>query len=96
MVQLEDDVYAKLTKDADDNKQIVHLVRIGIGFIIFLILFFTWGVRLIDIDVQKRTYDMEASIAIHQAEINKQVMTIERGDLSLDDYLKWVSIRNDK
>ena len=95
MVQIEDEIYAKLKKDADDNRQIVHIIRAIIAVIIFCILFFSWGVRLIDLDVQRRTAELKTQIAITQAETNKKVMSIESEGLTTDEYFTWLKVRND-
>lgn len=93
MVQIDDNVYAKLKKDADDNKQIVRIFRCVMATIIFCILFFAWGIRLIDLDIQKRNAELQTQIAITQAETNKRVMTIESEGLSADEYFRWLNAR---
>lgn len=93
MVQIEDEIYAKLKKDADDNRQIVHIVRAIVAVIIFCILFFAWGIRLIDLDIQRRTAELQTQIALTQAETNKRVMTIESEGLTTDEYFKWLNAR---
>lgn len=93
MVQIEDEIYTKLKKDADDNKQIVHIVRAIAAVIIFCILFFTWGIRLIDLDIQRRTSELQTQIALAQANTNKQIMSIESEGLTSDEYFKWLEVR---
>lgn len=93
MVQIEDEIYDKLKKDADDNRQIVRIVRAIIVVIIFCILFFSWGIRLIDLDIQRRTAELQTQIALTQAETNKQIMTIESEGLTTDEYFKWLNAR---
>ena len=93
MVQIEDEIYAKLKKDADDNRQIVHIVRAIVTVVIFCILFFSWGIRLIDLDIQRRTAELQTQIALTQAETNKRVMTIESEGLTTDEYFKWLNAR---
>ena len=93
MVQIEDEIYTKLKKDADDNRQIVRIVRSVVAVIIFCILFFSWGIRLIDLDVQRRTAELQTQIALTQAETNKRVMTIESEGLTTDEYFKWLNAR---
>lgn len=93
MVQIEDEIYTKLKKDADDNRQIIHIVRAVIAVIIFCILFFSWGIRLIDLDVQRRTAELQTQIALTQAKTNKQVMEIESKGLTTDEYFKWLNAR---
>ncbi len=93
MVQIEDEIYTKLKKDADDNRQIVHIVRAVVAVIIFCILFFSWGIKLIDLDVQRRTSELQTQIAITQAETNKRVMAIESEGLTTDEYFRWLNAR---
>jgi hypothetical protein len=94
MVQIEDDVYAKLKKDADDNRQIRNIARMVVVAIIFCVLFFIWVVPLINLDIQRRSAEMQTQIAITQAETNKRVMEIEKSDLSNAEYFKWLEVRN--
>ncbi len=96
MIQIEDEVYSKMKKDADDNKQIVRIIRTVAAVIIFCILFFTWGTRLIDLDIQRRTDEMRSAVAVEQAKTNKQILSIESEGLTMDEYLKWLSVREDK
>lgn len=93
MVQIEDEIYTKLKKDADDNRQIVHIIRAIAAVIIFCILFFSWGIRLVDLDIQRRTAELQTQMAITQAETNKRVMTIESEGLTTDEYFKWLNSR---
>ncbi len=95
MVQVEDHIYAKLQKDADDNRQIIKIISIIVGVIIFGLFFFTWGVDLIKLDIQKRNADLQMQIAITQAETNKRVMSIEKEGLTTEEYFKWLEVRND-
>lgn len=98
MLQIDEHDYEKLRKDADDNRQIVRMTRLIVGavcgMIIFLILFFSWGVKLIDLDVQKKAADIQTQASLAQAEVNKKVMIIESEGMTIDEYLKWLEIRN--
>lgn len=93
MVELNDEVYAKLTKDANDNKQLVRIARIAAIVVIFLLFFFTWGKGMIDLDIQRRRIDLECQEAIIRAENNVQVREIESSGMKIEDYLKWLEIR---
>ena len=95
MVQIEDEIYTKLKKDADDNRQIVRIAKIIAITIMFLIIFFTWGLRLIDLDIQKRTIEMQNQMMISQAKTNQQVMSIESEGMTKDEYFEWLTVRND-
>lgn len=93
MVQIEDEIYTKLKKDADDNRQIVRIVQIIAVLIIFCVLFFSWGVRLIDLDIQRRTAEMQAQIALAQADTNRQIIDIESEGLTKEEYFRWLEVR---
>lgn len=93
MVQMEDNVYEKLKKDADDNKQLVSITRIIVIGIIFCILFFTWGRDLMAISVQKKQAELQNQIAIEQAETNKRVMAIESEGMTNEEYFEWLTAR---
>ena len=93
MVELNDEVYAKLTKDANDNKQLVRIARIAAIVVIFLLFFFTWGKSMIDLDIQRRRIDLECHEAIVRAENNVRVRDIESSGMKIEDYLKWLEIR---
>lgn len=93
MVQIEDEIYTKLKKDADDNRQIVRIARIVAAVIIFCILFMSWGTRLIDLDIQRRTAEMQTQIALNQADTNRQIMAIESEGLTKEEYFRWLEVR---
>ena len=94
MVQIEDELYNKLKNDADDNKTIVRIIRVIVCFIIFCILFFNWGGKLIDLDIQRRNAELQNQIALEQAETNKHVMSIESEGLTTNEYFEWLRVRN--
>ena len=93
MVQLEDEVYAKLKKDADDNRQIVAIVRWVVIAIIFLSTFFFWGKQILDMDIRRRQMELECQLAITKAENNVEVRKIESEGMDLDDYILWLNAR---
>ena len=93
MIQLDDAVYAKLKKDADDNRQIIGIMRITLLSIILLIAFFCWGRPMLDLDIQKRQANMEREIALTNAETNAEIREIESKGLSFDDYICWLNAR---
>lgn len=93
MVEIEDVIYNKLKKDADDNRQIIRVVRMISIVIIFCILFFNWGIKLIDMDIQRRNLEIQSQIAIEQAKTNKQIMDIESEGLTKNEYFKWLNAR---
>lgn len=92
MVELDDERYAKLKKDADDNKQIVRIVYGVIGLLIFIILFFTWLKPVLDLDIQKRNIDLQKYELIQMSQSKKQAMLIESEGLTFDEYCKWLEV----
>lgn len=94
MIQIEDDVYEKLKKDADDNKQIRHIIHVILAALIFTLFMVIWGSQLIDLDIQRRTAELQANTAITMAETNRRVMEIESEGMTKTEYFKWLEVRN--
>ena len=93
MTTLDDEVYNKLLKDANDNKQLVKIVRAAVILAIFIILFIFWGKPMIDFSIQQKRVEIECEIAIMQANNAVQVREIESAGMKMEDYLKWLEIR---
>lgn len=93
MIQLEDDVYAKLKKDADDNRQVISIVRWIAFIIVFLFIFFCWGKQMLELDIQRRQIELQCQMAIIKAENNVEVREIESKGMEFDDYIKWLNAR---
>jgi len=92
MVQLDEDFYNKIKKDADDNRQIVSIFRWVVGVIIFLILYVTVGQRLLTIQVQKAQAAADREIAVLQAQNAVRIREIESEGLTMEEYLKWYRV----
>jgi hypothetical protein len=77
MIQISDEIYNKLKKDADDNNAIKTIAKWVIGLIIFAILYFTVGNQFLNIQLSRlqSTFDREAAIAY--ANTTKEVREIE-------------------
>jgi len=93
MVQLDDETFAKLKKDANDNNQLVRIVRWVVFTIVFLLIFFNWGYQLINLDIQRRQIELQCQMAIVQAKNNVEVKEIESEGMSFDDYILWLNTR---
>lgn len=93
MINLEDDIYKKLVKDANDNKQLVRIAWAVVSLVVFIVLFIFWGKPIIDMDVRRRQVDLECEIAIVQAENAVRVREIESAGMKTEDYLKWLDIQ---
>ena len=92
MVQLDEELYNKLKKDADDNRQIRSIFRWVVGLIIFLVLYVTVGQYLLNIQVQKAQAAADREIAILQAQNNVRIREIESEGLTTEEYLKWYEV----
>ena len=91
MIQLEDEQYQKLVKDADDNKQLVKITRSIIAAIIFLIVYFSYLLPMINIHIDQNRANMEQQInIINAANIQRE---IESSGLSTEDYFRWLEIQ---
>lgn len=95
MVEINDADYKQLVKDANDNKQMVKIARWIVGLIVFLVIFFSWGTKLIDLDIQRRTTELQNQMALTQAETNRQIFSIESEGMTKEEYFKWLEVRND-
>lgn len=90
MVELEDDVYAKLQKDANDNRQVVNVTKWLVILVMFFVIFFSWGRKIINFDVQRRQAELDCQIALIKAENNVEIREIESSGIDFDDYIKWL------
>ncbi len=91
MIQLEDEQYQKLVKDADDNRQIVKIARSCLAVILFALIYFTCLLPLIKISIDQNRATMEQRIAIINAgNIQRE---IENSGLSTEDYFRWLEIQ---
>lgn len=93
MVHIEEEAYNKMKKDADDNRQIIRIVRYAAFLIVFLFIFFSWGCRLLDLDIQRRQSELQCQMAIEQAKNNVEIREIESDGMSFDDYIQWLNAR---
>ncbi len=93
MIELDENVYAKLKKDADDNRQVISIVRWIAFIIVFLFIFFSWGKRMLDLDIQRRQMELQCQMAIIKAENNAEVRKIESKGMDFDDYISWLNAR---
>lgn len=92
MVQLDEELYNKIKKDADDNRQIRSIIQWIVGLIIFLVLYFTAGRHLLNIQIQKTQAAADREIAILQAQNTVRIREIESEGLTSEEYLKWYKV----
>lgn len=95
MVEISESEYNKLRKDADDNKQLKHIVLIIAITLIVIILFFTIGAPFISRFNQRQDAIVQNELRIEQAYNNVEIFKIEKGNMSIDDYVKWKSVNQD-
>lgn len=91
MIQLDDEKYQKLVKDADDNRQLVKITWSIIAAIMFLLVYFTCLLPMINISIDQNRANMEQRISIiNAANIQRE---IESSGLSTEDYFRWLEIQ---
>lgn len=96
MIEIDEAVYAQLQKDANDNKSILRLVRVGCIFIFLLIILIMYASRIIDISLENYRASVECRVAIIQAENNVRVREIESAGMTNEEYIKWLEVRATK
>lgn len=93
MVQMEDEVYEKLKKNADDNLQVKKIIRLIVSVIVLLVLYFGVISKIIDVQIKKYDAQIQQEVAVIQAETNVKVREIESSGMSMDDYIRWLDIQ---
>lgn len=94
MVTIDEKEYNRLKKDADDNRQITKLVIIVLSIILAIICYLGFGNRFVDISIEKYRASTLQEIAISNAENQVRIREIERGNLSFEDYIRWLEATN--
>jgi len=79
MVELPEEKYKKLVKDADDNKAIVSIIRWFILVAFFAFAMGVYGCHAIDMQKQRE-----------RAHISVEVREIEKAGLDYDQYIEWL------
>lgn len=92
MIQISDEDYAKLKKDADDNSAIKSIVRWVLLVIIIILLYCGIGSKIIDLEIRKCEANLQCEIATMQAQNAVEIRSIQSKDMSMDDYLKWYEL----
>ncbi len=95
MVQINDEVYAKLKKDADDNNQVVKIFRMIIIVLFILIFWFSFGVHWCDVQLEQTADFIQTEQAISKARANVKIREIESEGLTFEEYLAWLKIREE-
>ena len=95
MIELSDTQFEKLKKDADDNRQIIRIVRFAIIFVSIIILYITLAMPMINNYIRSQEEYLKQQTSIEQAKTNAEIMEIEKGSMTMDEYIKWLSVRKD-
>jgi hypothetical protein len=90
---MEDEVYEKLKKNADDNRQVKNIVRLVLIVVCLLVLYFGVISKIVDIQLKKYDAEIQREVAIAQAETNVKIREIESSGMSMNDYIQWYSIQ---
>lgn len=97
MIQIDDADFAKLKKDADDNNQVKNIVRIIVrGFVaiaLFLFVYYAWGRDFLQLDIQRRTAEISRELDVLEAENEVKIREIESAGMEMEDYLKWLEVK---
>ncbi len=93
MVELDDKVWEKIHKDADDNRQIRIIINILIAVLITITLYFTVGTRIINLHMQRKQAELQCEIDIMNARNAVKIREIESEGMTIEEYLKWCEIR---
>lgn len=93
MIEVDEEVYAKLEKDANDNKSLVKMMRYALIFISFIIILAIYGIKIINISLTNYRTNAECQAAIMLAENNVRVREIESSGMTTEEYLKWLEIK---
>lgn len=83
MVELPDDKYKQLVKDADDNRSIRSITRWMVLFLLFIVFMLSYGCHAIDMQKQRDN----AYVQVEVRDIQSQGMTHE-------EYIEWLEASN--
>lgn len=82
-MEISEDVYEKLKRDADDNKAVRSVAR-WIVLLIFIVIFMGfYGCHAIDMQKQRE-----------QAQVNAEVRAIESQGMDQEEYIEWLKAKN--
>lgn len=95
MVQMEDETYKKIIKDADDNRALSRIIRNICITIITAMVFIFVVMPVLNIQIDNYRREILRNNAVKQAEINVQIREIESKGLTVQEYLKWLEIKRD-
>lgn len=92
MKELTDSDYAKLVKDANDNRSIIFIVKCIIGFVLLMVLYFTVGQRIVNTWFESYNEQVKCEIAVMRARNDVLIREIQSEGMTTEEYLKWYEI----
>ncbi len=92
MKELTDTDYAKLVKDADDNRSITFIVKCTMVLVLTMVLYFTIGQRIVNTWFESYHERVKCEIAVMQARNDVLIREIQSEGMTTDEYLKWYEI----
>ena len=92
MKELTDTDYAKLVKDADDNRSIIFIVRCIMFLVVALVLYFTIGQRVVNTWFESYNEQVKCEIAVMRARNDVLIREIQSEGMTTEEYLKWYEI----
>lgn len=95
MIELSENEFKKLKKDADDNNQLKSIIRFVVLVIVGIILYCTLILPFVNDYIHKQEEYSKHQMAIDDARTSVEIREIEQGSMSMDEYLKWLSVRKD-
>jgi uncharacterized membrane protein len=95
MVELSEAAYKRLKKDADDNRQVMKIVAIVTILFVIIFLYVIVGKPALKLMLQKSENDTRNEIVLEKARRNVEAMKIEKGDMTMEEYLRWLECRDD-
>ena len=95
MVEISEAEFKQLKKDADDNNQLKSIIRFIVLVITAAILYITLILPFINDYIYKQEEYSKHQIAIDNARTSVEIREIEKGSMSMDEYIKWLSVRKD-
>lgn len=92
MKEISETEFAKLVKDADDNRSIMLIVRCITVLVIALVLYFTIGQRVVNTWFESYNEQVKCDIAVMRAHNDVLIREIQSEGMTTEEYLKWYEI----
>lgn len=93
MIEIDEEHFRQLVKDADDNKSLVLITRSILISIIIIVILFTIVIPVFNYWLNVKNTELALNEAKAQAYINREIMAIESKGLTNEEYFKWLEVR---